>query len=165
MNKIATYQRILEQHPLWAKEANEPGIVDDYYNTLKQDRGQAGAAAGALSRRVLSAINPLARALPLSSLGAGIAGQSAGDAGTAFMSGTAGRFLGNIADNVGSALIPGGRAYRNQIVGRDLGVGSILGELALQDLAFSNRRIKQQRKKDASSYRKLNRVAEDPRRR
>ena len=154
--------QILDSHPLWTKEAEEPGIIDGYYNTLKKDRGQAGAATGALSRRVLNAMGAPGN-LPLSSIGAGVAGKSVGDAGTAFMSGTAGRLLGNVADGIGSAILPGGRVYRDHLMARDLGVGSILGELALQDLGFANRRKKQQRNKDADMYRKQKGLSRDPR--
>ena len=158
MDKLASYYNILEDHYLWnTKEAEDPSMLDEYRSRLKKDRGQAGAAVGALARRVIGAMPGLerARALPVSSLTAYAGDRSVGDAATAFGAGTAGRITGGIGDLIVRSILPGsGRKIYDELPDRDLGPGSLAGELALQDLAFSNRRKKKQMARDAKAYRK-----------
>ena len=136
------------------KEAEDKPMLESYYDRLRSDKAQAGAAIGALSRRALGRLPTIPRNMPLSSLGAAIGDGEIGDAATAFRSGTAGRLLGNLADLAASEYLPGGLAYRRQLMSRGLGLGDIAGELALQDRAFYNKRRRQKNQIDRIQKRK-----------
>lgn len=136
------------------KEAEDKPMLESYYDRLRSDKAQAGAAIGALSRRVLGNLPTIPRNMPLSSLGATIGDGEIGDAATAFGSGTAGRLLGSIADVAASEYLPGGRVYRRQLMDRGLGLGSVAGELSLQDRAFYNKRRRQKKQIDRIQKRK-----------